>query len=104
MKERTEVIKEQPGIELFWQTDQKFTMPFTIGLPIYAIEHKDLIKIKEHFTVIGKATIKKGFKKLGSIGYEDNFEKFTRRFSDVIDYNVRIFKNEMISLKMILDN
>jgi hypothetical protein len=103
MYERSEVIKEQPGIELFWQRDKKFAIPFTVGLPIYAIEHNDLIKIKERFTVIGRATIKKSFKKLGSIGYEDNYEQFTHRFTDVVDYNVRIFKNEMIDLKMILD-
>ncbi len=104
MAERSKVIKEQPGIELFWRRDTRFKMPFTIGLPITAIEHKDLIKFKERFTVIGKARIKQSFKKLGSIGYEDKFEEFTERFTDVIDHNVRAFGFEMIDLKLILDN
>jgi len=103
MHERSKVRKEQPGIEWFWKRDNKFKMPFRVGLPITAIEHRDLIKFKERLTVIGKARIKQSFKKLGSIGYEDEFEQFAKRFTDVVDYNVRAFGYEMIDLAMILD-
>lgn len=92
----------QPGIEKFWKTDKKFTMPFTIGLPIYGIDHKVLINFIDKFEIIGKIKIKDSFKKLGSIGYERNFEDLKSRFNDVVNYNVNIFKYEMIELNEIV--
>lgn len=93
----------QPGIEKFWKIDTKFTMPFTIGLPIHAIEHKDLINFKDKFEVIGSVKIADSFKKLGSIGYDSTFERFTELFIDVVNRNVNTFKYEMIDLKEILE-
>jgi hypothetical protein len=101
--DRETVKMMQPGIEKFWKTDKKFTMPFTIGLPIYGIDHKVLLNFVDRFELIGKIKIKDSFKKIGSIGYERNFEDYKSRFNDVINYNVNIFKYEMINLKEILD-
>lgn len=96
---REAVIQMQPGIEKFWDLDDRFSIPFTIGLPVHGISHKDLLKFKERFEVIGKAKIKDCFKELGSIGYDISFEAFAKRFENIIDYEVRIFKSEMVELK-----
>lgn len=100
--DRETVKAMQPGVEKFWKVDSKFTMPFTIGLPIYAIEHKDLTKFKDKFEVIGSVKIADDFKKLGSIGYDSTFERFSEPFIDVVDRNVEVLKYEMIDLNEIL--
>jgi hypothetical protein len=100
--DRETVKAMQPGIEKFWKTDKKFGIPFTIGVPIHAIEHKDLINFKDQFEVIGSVKIADSFKKLGSIGYESSYDRFTERFIDVINRNVNLFKYEMIELQEIL--
>lgn len=99
--DRETVKAMQPGIEKFWKNDQ-VEMPFTIGVPIHAIEHKDLIKFKDQFEVMGIVKIADSFKKLGSIGYESTYEDFSERFTDIVNRNVNVFKFEMIDLKEIL--
>jgi hypothetical protein len=101
--DRETVKAMQPGIEKFWKTDVKFGMPFTIGVPIYAIEHKDLINFKDQFEIVGSVKIADSFKKLGSIGYESTYDAFTERFMDVVNRYVNIFKFEVIELKEILE-
>lgn len=99
-----ETVKQmQPGIEKIWALDNKFSIPFKIGLVIHGIRHKDLLKFKEKFEVIGKAKIKDSFKELGMIGYERTFESFIKRFEDIIDYEVRIFKMEIMKLEHLED-
>jgi hypothetical protein len=97
--DRETVKQMQSGIEKFWALDKRFSIPFTIGLVIHALEHKDLLKFKEKFEVVGKIKIKDGYKEIGSIGYESSFEEFSKRFENIIDYEVRIFKMEMVELK-----
>lgn len=101
--DRETVKKMQPGIEKFWVSDKSFSIPFTIGFVLDGVEHKDLLKFKEKFEVIGKAKIKDNFREMGSIGYEATFEKFAERYTDIVDRCVRIFKNEMIKFKDLED-
>ncbi len=102
--DRKTIEKMQPGIEKFWASDKSFSIPFTIGFALDGVEHKDLIEFKKKFEVIGKAKIKDSFKEMGSIGYEATFEEFAKRYADIVDRCVRIFKNEMIRLKDLEDN
>ncbi len=96
---RESVKQKQPGIEKFWSLDYEYSIPFIIGLAIFGIEHKDLLKFKKSFEVIGKLKIKEQFKETGSIGYEDSYEDFSKRFEKIIDRQVRIFKNETIKIE-----
>jgi hypothetical protein len=102
MLDKERIKLEQPGIEQFWKIDKKFKMNFTIGCVITGIEHKDLIKFYDKFEVIGKVVIKDGFKEIGSIGYEDNFEDYSSRFLN-FENQVKIFDYEKIPLKMITE-
>jgi hypothetical protein len=103
MMDRETVKQMQSGIEKFWKMDAKFSIPFTIGLPIYGINHKDLIRFVDKFEIICQVKIGDSFKKLGSIGYESSFEDFCEKFVNVINYNVNVFKYEMIDLKEIME-
>lgn len=94
-----ETVKQmQPGIEKFWASDNKFSIPFMLGLSLYGIEHKDLINFSEKFEVIGNVKIRDHFKEVGSLGYEDTFEDFSERFKDIINREVKIFKKEMVNI------
>lgn len=101
--DRASIRNQQPGIEKYWEIDKQFSMPFTLGLSMEWIQHRDLIKFADKVNAIGQIKIKEGFKKFGSFGYASTFEDFQERFANLIDSRVRIFKNEMIPLAELAD-
>lgn len=91
--------KNQPGIEKLWNLDNKFSIPFIIGLVLDGIEHQDLTKFVERFEVIGKVKINPSFKEIGSIGYENTFEGLAKRYENLVDRQTKVFKYEMVKLR-----
>jgi hypothetical protein len=100
--DRETLKANQPGIEKFWLSDKTFNAPFTIGIPVRSIEHKDLINFIDQFEVVGTIKIADSFKKAGSAGYESSYDKFIRRFIDTALHQPTIFKLEIIDLRDIL--
>lgn len=53
---------------------------YVLGIDIIAIEHKDLILFGNKLKVFGNVNIKENYSKVGSIGFEDAFDKLCDLF------------------------
>lgn len=100
---REETKNFQPGIEHVW--NHVGGKPnFLFGFRINAIEHKDLLKLKNHFEKIGEINFIDGLKEVGSLGYESSYERFNEIYSSLEEgikafgyqkYPINIFINEL---------
>ena len=86
---RDQTKASQPGIENIW----KYVggkPNFCFGFVIHGIEHKDFLKIKDRFEKIGELNILDGLKEVGSLGYEDSYERYDEIYSD-LEEEIKIF-------------
>lgn len=80
----------QPGIERIWNLSGG-NCNFFFGVIKRAVDHKDFINFKDRFEKIGTLKIIEGLKKTGSLGYEENFERFETIFGD-LENHIKIFQ------------
>lgn len=97
---RNETKAMQNGVKKIW--DYVGGSPnFLFGFSIDAIEHKDLIKIKDKFEKIGELEIEEGLKEVGSLGYNRTFEQYDKTYSDLEHYS-KIFENQKFPIRAII--
>jgi hypothetical protein len=82
----------QPNIDRIWNLTGG-NCNFFFGLIQLAVDHKDFINFKDKFEKVGTLKITEGLKKMGSFGYEENFERFETIFGD-LENHIKIFKQK----------
>ncbi len=98
---REQTKASQPGIENIW--NYVGGRPnFCFGFAIHAIEHKDFLKIKDRFEKIGDLNLIDGLKEVGSLGYEDNYQRYNDIYSN-LDENIRIFGYNKYPIEIVLN-
>lgn len=98
---REETKASQPGIEKIW--DYVGGEPnFYFGFAIQGIEHKDLLNIKDKFEKIGELPIADGLKKVGSLGYEDSYERYDETYSE-LENQIKVFGYQKYPIKVIIN-
>lgn len=75
----------QPGVERIWNLTGK-NCNYFFGIARLAVSHNDYIYFKDKFQKIGTLKIIEGLKKMGSLRYMENFERFEEIFSDLESY------------------
>jgi len=83
-------MEMQPGIERIWNLSGQ-NCNFFLGVDRLVVAHKDFIDFKDKFECVGTLKIIDGFKEKGTFGYEDNFERFEDRLSNLDKY-IKDFK------------
>ncbi|AYN04056.1 MULTISPECIES: hypothetical protein [unclassified Flavobacterium] len=91
----------QPGIERIWNFSGG-NCNFFFGVIQLAITHKDFINFKERFEKVGTLRIIDGLKKMGSFGYEEDFERFETIFSD-LENHIKIFQQKKYPVTILCD-
>lgn len=91
----------QPGIERIWDLSGGDCNCF-FGVVELAVDHKDFVHFKDRFEKVGTLKIIEGLKKTGSLGYEDNFERFETIFSD-LENHIKIFQYKKYPLITLCD-
>lgn len=91
----------QPGIERIWDLSGGDGNCF-FGVVELAVDHQDFIHFKDRFEKVGTLKIIEGLKKTGSLGYEDNFERFETIFSD-LENHIKIFQYKKYPLMTLCD-
>jgi hypothetical protein len=91
----------QPGIDRIWNLNGG-NCNFFFGVIQLAVDHKDFINFKEKFEKVGTLKIIDGLKKMGSFGYEENFERFETIFGD-LENHIKIFQQKKYPVKTLCD-
>jgi len=98
---QSETILQQPGIEKLWEyyggTNNHF-----FGLATSAVSHTDFINFKDNFEVTGTIKIKEGLNRMGSFGYESNFDRFEDIFGD-LESHIKSFRFKRYPIKLVCD-
>lgn len=98
---REETQASQPGIEKIW--DYIGGEPnFCFGFAIQGIEHKDLLNIKDKFEKIGELPIADGLKKVGSLRYEDSYERYDETYSE-LENQIKVFGYQKYPIRVIIN-
>lgn len=99
--DRQTMMAMQPGIETLWSLYPVYG-DFFMGLVLKGVNHKDLTAFKEKFERIGTLEIKAGFKKPGSRGGFNSFERFEAFFID-FDENQKVFGYKKFRVKLLCE-
>jgi len=91
----------QPGIDRIWNLNGG-NCNFFFGVIQLAVDHKDFINFKDKFEKVGSLKIIDGLKKMGSFGYEENFERFETIFGD-LENHIKIFQQKKYPVKTLCD-
>lgn len=91
----------QPGIDRIWNNNGG-NCNFFFGVIQLAVDHKDFINFKDKFEKVGTLKIIEGLKKMGSFGYEENFERFETIFDD-LENHIKIFQQKKYPVKTLCD-
>lgn len=91
----------QPGIERIWNLSGG-NCNFFFGVIQHAVDHKDFVKFKDKFEKVGTLKIVEGLKKMGSFGYEVNFERFETIFGD-LENQIKIFQQKKYPVKILCE-
>jgi len=91
----------QPGIDRIWNLSDRHSN-FFFGVIQLAVDHKDFIKFKDKFEKVGTLKIVEGLKKMGSFGYEEDFERFETIFGD-LENHIKIFQQKKYPVKTLCD-
>lgn len=91
----------QPGIDRIWNLNGG-NCNFFFGVIQLAVDHKDFINFKDKFEKVGTLKIIDGLKKMGSFGYEENFERFETIFGD-LENHIKIFQQKKYPVKILCD-
>lgn len=91
----------QPGIDRIWNLNGG-NCNFFFGVIQLAVDHKDFINFKDKFEKVGTLKIIDGLKKMGSFGYEENFERFETIFGD-LENHIKIFQHKKYPVKTLCD-
>ncbi len=91
----------QPGIDRIWNLNGG-NCNFFFGVIQLAVDHKDFINFKYKFEKVGTLKIIDGLKKMGSFGYEENFERFETIFGD-LENHIKIFQQKKYPVKILCD-
>ena len=98
---RDQTRASQPGIEKIW--DYVGGKPnFCFGFAIQGIEHKDLLNIKDKFEKIGELNIINGLKEVGSLGYENSYERYDETYTQ-LDEQIKIFGYKKYPIRIVLN-
>jgi hypothetical protein len=92
----------QPGIEKIWEYAGG-KPNFCFGFAINGIEHKKLLKIKDKFIKIGELNIIHGLKEVGSLGYEDLYERYDEIYTQ-LDEQIKIFGYKKYPIRIMLND
>ncbi len=98
---REQTRASQPGIEKIWEYVGG-KPNFRFGFAIHGIEHKDLLKIRDKFEKIGELNIAKGLKEMGSLGYEDSYERYEEIYMQ-LDEQIKIFGYKKYPIGIVLN-
>jgi hypothetical protein len=98
---RDQTRASQPGIEKIW--DYVGGKPnFCFGFAIQGIEHKDLLNIKDKYEKIGELNIINGLKEVGSLGYENSYERYDETYTQ-LDEQIKIFGYKKYPIRIVLN-
>ena len=98
---REQTKASQLGIENIWNY-LGGSPNFCFGFTIHGIEHKDLLNIKGKFQKIGELDIVNGLKEIGSIGYENSYERYDEIYSK-LDEEIKIFGYKKYPVEIIIN-
>ncbi len=98
---REQTKTTQSGIENIWNYVGG-NPNFFFGFVVNAIEHKDLLNIKNKFEKIGELNLINGLKEIGSLGYEDTFERYDEMYSE-LDKQIKIFGFKKYPMKIVIN-
>lgn len=90
--------QEQKGIERIWEYIGE-NNNFFLGVVEIGISHKEFFELKKNVESIGKLRIIEGFKKIGSLRYETNFERIFRD----IDEDIKTFGWQKYPIKILVE-
>ena len=91
----------QPGINRIWNLNGG-NCNFFFGVAQHAVDHKNFINFKDKFEKVGTLKIITGLKKMGSFGYEENFERFETIFGD-LENHIKVFQYKKYPVKILCD-
>jgi len=98
---REQTRASQPGIDKIW--DYVGGKPnFCFGFTIQGIEHKDLLKIKGKFEKIGELNIVENLKEIGSLSYEDSYERYDETYTK-LDEQIKIFGYKKYPIEIVIN-
>ena len=95
-----ETLSLQPNVDEIWEYSKDTN--FFFGVCYYLVTHRDIISFKDKFEIVGKLKIKESFKKDGSYGYESNFDRFERIFSD-FDNHMKVFEQQKYPITLLCE-
>jgi hypothetical protein len=98
---REQTKTSQIGIENIWNYVGG-NPNFLFGFVVNAIEHKDLLNIKNKFEKIGELNLINGLKEIGSLGYEDTFERYDEMYSE-LDEQIKIFGYKKYPIEIVIN-
>lgn len=97
---REQTKASQPGIEHIWNYTGG-NPKFCFGFAIHAIEHKDLLTIKNQFEKVGELNIIDGLKEIGSYGFESSYERYNDIYA-ALDNEINIFGYKRYPVEIVI--
>lgn len=98
---REQTKASQPGIEKIWYYVGG-KPNFCFGFAIQGIEHKNLLRIKDKFEKIGELNIVDGLKEIGSLGYEDTYERYDVTYTE-LDNHIKVFGYQKYPIRIVIN-
>ncbi|MBK8503721.1 MAG: hypothetical protein IPL46_16820 [Saprospiraceae bacterium] len=98
---REQIKAFQPGVENIWNYEGG-KANFCFGFIIHGIEHKELLKIRDKFEKIGELNIINGLKEIGSLGYENSYERYDEIYSK-LDEEIKIFEYKKYPIEIVIN-
>ena len=96
-----EIVK-QGGLQQIIQREAERTGSYTIGISKIGIDHKDLGKIIDKFTRIGKLYLKELYKTTGSYIFVESFEGLTKDFNN-LDNHLKVFQESLFKIDDLIE-